>query len=482
MAPRSTPTVPAPNPDQRRVAAENHDRARQVIATGNFDYGISLLTLCCQLDPGNLTYRGELRRAQKEKYGDNLRGSRFAFFTTPRLKARVKASEAKRDYLRVLEHGEAVLTRNPWDLGTQMDMAEAFDALGLIELAIFSLDQARQKYPKDATLNRSLARLFEKRGNFKQAIMLWQLVHQTNPQDVEASHKVKFLAASETIAKGGYEEAAAGTKESPIHARMEAQSSERHDKSSRDIAPLLKRLEANPTEPTLYVQLAAAYKRAGQDDRARATLQQGLGPTGQHVTLQLELHELDLAPVRKSLEATDAKLRALGKTAADDTEFDGPSDDELRATHAKLTKEVLTREVEILRLRADRFPNDLGHRLELGARLLKGDRIDDAISELQVARRDEKLKGRAAMYLGACFRKRNNWRLAQRNFEEALASIAPTDEAGRKEVLFQLATGSAENNDLPRAVDLGHELANLDFAYKNIGQMLEEWETRAGQA
>ena len=89
MAPRSTPTVPAPNPDQRRVAAENRDRARQVIATGNFDYGISLLTLCCQLDPGNLTYRGELRRAQKEKYGDNLRGSRFAFFTTPRLKARV---------------------------------------------------------------------------------------------------------------------------------------------------------------------------------------------------------------------------------------------------------------------------------------------------------------------------------------------------------------------------------------------------------
>ncbi len=483
MAPRSTPTVPAPNADQRRVAVENYDRARQVIATGNFDYGISLLTLCCQLDPGNFTFRRELRRAQKEKYDNNLRGSRFAFFTTPRLKARVKGAEAKRDYLRVLEHGEAVLTRNPWDLGTQMDMAEAFDALGLIELAIFSLDQARQKYPKDATLNRSLARLFEKRGDFKQAIMLWQLVYQNNPQDVEASHKVKFLAASETIAKGGYEEAAAGTKESPILARMEAQSSDRNDKSSREIAPLLKRLEANPTEPTLYVQLAAAYKRSHQDDRARAVLQQGLGPTGQHFTLQLELHELDLAPFRKNLELTDAKLKALGKSAvSDDTDFDGPTEDDLRTNHAKLTKEVLTREVEILRLRAERFPNDLGHRLELGARLLRGDRIDDAISELQVARRDEKLKGRAAMYLGACFRKRNNWRLAQRNFEEALASIPASDEAGRKEVLFQLATGSAENNDLPRAVDLGHELANLDFAYKNIGQMLEDWETRAGKS
>ena len=306
------------------------------------------------------------------------------------------------------------------------------------------------------------------------------MVQQTNPQDVEASHKVKFLAASETIAKGGYEEAAAGTKESPIVGRMEAQAAEKNDKSGRDIAPLLKRLEANPTEPTLYVQLAAAYKKAQQDDRARAVLQQGLGPTGQHFTLQIELLELDLAPFRKNLELTDAKLKALKKAGADD--FEDASEDDLRVNRDKLAKEVLAREVDILRLRADRFPNDLGHRLELGAKLLKGGRIDDAISELQVARRDEKLKGRAAMYLGTCFRKRNNWRLAQRNFEEALAAIPANDESARKEVLFQLATGSAENNDLPRAVDLGHELANLDFGYKGIGTMLEDWESRAGKA
>ena len=108
--------------------------------------------------------------------------------------------------------------------------------------------------------------------------------------------------------------------------------------------------------------------------------------------------------------------------------------------------------------------------------------MDEAIAELQQARRDEKLKGRAAMYLGACFRKRNNWRLAQRNFEDALQALPASDEAARKEVLFQLATGSAENGDLPRALDLGHELANLDFGYKNIGNLLEEWQDRVHQA
>jgi tetratricopeptide (TPR) repeat protein len=480
MATRSTPTVPTPNAEQRRVAAENYDRARQVIGTGNFDYGISLLTLCCRLDPGNFSFRRELRKAQKEKYDNNLRGSRFAFFTTPKHKARVKTAKAKRDYVKVLEHGESVLSKNPWDLGTQMDMSEAFDALGLIEMAIFTLDQARQKYPKDATLNRSLARLFEKRGDFKQAIVLWQLVRDTNPHDVEAAHKAKDLAASETIAKGGYEEAAAGTKESPIVARMEAQGTEKQDKLGREVAPLQKRLEANPTEPTLYIQLAGVYKRHNQEDRARAVLQQGLGPTGQHHTLQVELLELELTPFRKNLELTDLKIQQIRKASEDDTDFEGPTLEDLERNRIKLQKEIFARETAILRHRADRNTGDMSQRLELGAKLLTGDKLDEAIAELQIARRDEKLKGRAAMYLGICFRKRNNWRLAQRNFEDALQSIPVTDEPSRKEVLFQLAEGSAENNDLPRAVDLGHELANIDFNYKNIGSLLDTWEAKVG--
>ncbi len=483
MAERSTPTVPTPTADQRRIAAENFERARQVLVTGNHDYGISLLTTCCKLDPGNVLYRQTLRRAQKDKYGNNLRGSRFAFLTTGRHRARMKGAKASRDYLRVLEHGEAILTRNPWDMGVQMDMAEAFDALGLLDLAVFSLDQARQKYPKDPTLNRALARLFEKRGDFQKAIVLWQLVREANPSDVEAAHKAKDLAASATIARGKYEEVAAGSKESPDLGRMEAQANEKQDKLGRDTSPILKRIEAAPTEPSLYIQLAGVYRRHNQDDRARAALQQGLGPTGNHFSLQLELMELDLAPFKKNLELTDARLKRLKEqTDEDAADDDGPSEEDLLKARAKFLKEITARELEILRIKADRFPNDIGHRIELGARLMKADKIDEAIAELQQARRDEKHKGRAAMYLGACFRKRNNWRLAQRNFEDALAALPASDEAARKEVLFQLATGSAENGELARALDLGHELANLDFNYKNIGNLLDDWQGRMQQA
>src|SRR5947209_14959314 len=145
------PRVPTPTAEHRRIAAERFERARQVITTGNFDYGIQLLLTCCKIDPANLVYRQELRRTQKAKHKNNLRGGMFAFLTTASPKTKLKAAKRSRDYLKALEYGEQVLTRNPWDLGTQMDMAEAADALGMLDVAIFTLDQARTKHRQAPT-------------------------------------------------------------------------------------------------------------------------------------------------------------------------------------------------------------------------------------------------------------------------------------------------------------------------------------------
>ena len=57
--------LPILSADQRRIAAERFERARQVITTGSIDYGLQLLLTCCRVDPGNLIHRQELRRAQK---------------------------------------------------------------------------------------------------------------------------------------------------------------------------------------------------------------------------------------------------------------------------------------------------------------------------------------------------------------------------------------------------------------------------------
>ena len=492
--PSNPQRLPSLTAEQRRIAQENYLRAKEALNNQQIDYAIELLLTCCRIDPANFLYRQTLRKAQKDKYGHNLRGSRFAFLTTARWKARIKVAKRARDYLKVLECGEQVLCRNPWDLGTQLDMAEAFDALGLSDLAVFTLDQARQKYPKNATLNRALARLFEKRGDFQKAIVLWQLVLETHPTDVEAAHKAKDLAARETIQRGQYEEVLGGSKESPVLGRIEAKANEKQHRFERDVEALLKRIEADPTEPTLYVQLAQLYRQHYQWDRARAVLEQGLGPTGQSFVLQVELMELELAPVRRNLDLVETRLHSLRARRQGDSlpqylseedpahPYGEMSIAELEQLREQLRGEIQRREIELYRLKADRYPEQVVYRLELGERLLQIGQVEAAIVELQHARRDERFRWKAALLLGRAFRQRNNWRLAQRNYEEALHLLPATEEEARKEILFELAQGHAAAGDLQNAVDLGHELANLDFTYKNIGRLLEEWNDRLQSA
>jgi tetratricopeptide (TPR) repeat protein len=467
--------------EHRRVAAGNFEHANQVIASRkNYDYGIVMLLKCCILDPSNLIYRQALRRTQRAKYNNNLRGSRLAWLTTWPLKARLKAARRTKDHLKVLELGERILVRNPWDVPTQMAMAEALDEMGLLDMAIWCLEQARHKKVDDVHVNRALALLLEKRGNFAQAMSLWSQIRKVKPKDKEADEKLKDLAVHDTIQRGKYEGAIEG---GPSPANPGAHSDNDTAESAsieetaaapsrveREAAPLRKRIEHDPTSSDAYLMLAKLYRRAQELDNARQVLQQGLGPTGNSFDLMQELTDLEIEPFRENLAHTEKKLEAQ------------PDDDHLRQLRIRLRKEINTRELEFYRLKADRYPTEMMHHLEIGIRLLRAGLVDEAIQELQAARNDARVRWQAVYYLGHCFKARNNWRLAQRNFEESLQNIVSGDQSKRKELLFVLAEGYAENGELARAIDLGTELANVDFAYRDIGRLLDEWQARLQKA
>ncbi len=477
----SASLLPAPTAEQRRAATGQFERANQVVASGNYDYAIRLLLSCCKLDPANLVYRQTLRRTEKAKYHNNMRGHWLAWLITWPGKARVHASLRGADYLKVLELGEEVLVRNPWDIGTQMAMAEAGDNLGLLDLAVWILEQARQKGPRFTPLNRALARLYEKRGNFTQAMALWQMIRKEQPGDGEADRKLKDLAASETISRGQYSEVVNEDKgvgrppgEGPVVARQkqtapEERLSPTEERLKREINPIKARLESDPTSASLYLQLARAYRKADQLQESRKALTDGLAATGNDFELTVELLDLEIEPHRKNLALAEEKLK------------NQPDDPELRKLRAKLRKEINTRELDLYRQKADRSPTDMSCRVELAIRLLNGGQVEEAIRELQQARNDPKVRWQAQVQLGHCFKARNNWKLAQRNFEEALQHLPASEKLTRKELLFMIAQGAAENGDLQKAVDVGNELANVDFGFRDIGRLLDDWQQRLAQ-
>jgi len=241
------------------------------------------------------------------------------------------------------------------------------------------------------------------------------------------------------------------------------------DRVTQSAAPLLARIESDPTNAHAYLQLAGHYRHAGRIDQAKQIIEKGLGPTGNHFELTAELADLEIETFRQNLAVTEQKLRA------------DPRDEKLRQVRIGIMREINSRELELFRQKSDRLPTDKGLHFELGIRLLRAGRYDEAIRELQGVRNDPRHHWQALMYLGYCFKGRNNWRLAQRNFEEALQNIPAGEDDRRKELLFQLAQGSAEAGDLGRAVELGYELANMDFSFRNIGRFLDEWQARIQQ-
>ena len=288
MALPPAPAVPTPSPDHRRVAAGMFERANQAVATGQYDFGIRLLLDCCKLDPGNLLYRQALRRTEKAKYRNNLRGSWFAWLWSWPARARLKAARSAGRHLEVLELGERILMRNPWDVGAQVDMAAAADALGLLDLAVWLLEQARHKQPRNADLARGLARLYERRGNFTQAMALWQLVRQVVRTDVEAQQKLTELAVHDTLERGQFEEVLAGGQAGPGAAATVAVPANA-DPVDREAVPLRARLRDAPTSASLYLQLARVYRKADRPEQAHEVLREGLGATGNSFDLATEL-------------------------------------------------------------------------------------------------------------------------------------------------------------------------------------------------
>ncbi len=495
----------APSPEQRRIAAQQCERARQAISAANYDYGIELLRTCCKLDPANLIYRQTLRQTEKLKYKNNLRGSLLAGITTASARTRLRLAMQRKQYRKALEIGEEVLRRNPWHTGAQLAMSEAAEQLGLIDLAVWILEQARQKNPKDRRVNRPLAERYEKQGNFKQAILLWDLVHKDNPKDEEAGRKGKDLAATHTIKRGHYEEAALGAGEehgfresetaaavqSPLEPRTPRPGTgspsslgsvgspsspsapmrtAEEARLARQVEPLRARITSDPTNAGNYLQLAAVYEKANQPEKARETLNEGLGPTGLNFDIQIRLAELEIEPFRENLRLTDEKLK------------ENPQDEELRRIRARLLKEINVREMEIFRQKAERYPSESSSRLELGIRMLRAGHSDEAITQLQQARKDPRSRWKALLYLGYCFKSKNNWPLAKRNFEEAMQGLPQEEDASRMELFFQLAQGAAEAKDWVTAIELGNELANLDFSYRDIGKLLDDWHGKLEQS
>jgi serine/threonine protein kinase len=186
-------------------AVRQFETATQFLAAGNLRAAITLLRVCCRLEPANLTYRDTLREAQQAQHDNNHTARWLGRLTSLPAKIRLRFAHRAGNQGKVLDLGEQILGQDPGSLATHLLMARAAEGLGLTALAVWLLKQARREDSGQIIINRALALCYERHDDLKHAVSAWKCVCRAAPDDVEAHRKVKDLLARATIARGNYE-------------------------------------------------------------------------------------------------------------------------------------------------------------------------------------------------------------------------------------------------------------------------------------
>ena len=111
--------------------------------------------------------------------------------------------------------------------------------------------------------------------------------------------------------------------------------------------------------------------------------------------------------------------------------------EENKAEVKRCKKEYNQKLLEVWKHRAERYPNQLPFRLELGQQYMTLGDYGEAIKEFQVARNDPRRKGFCLLLLGECFKRIKQKRLAMEHYEAAIQEIPDRDADNKKKALLR---------------------------------------------
>jgi len=142
------------------------------------------------------------------------------------------------------------------------------------------------------------------------------------------------------------------------------------------------------------------------------------------------------------------------------------------ATEAKQT--LLQIEVDEYKKRAERQPTELGHKFNLGSRLLQLGQIEAAASEFQRTVNDPRFRLKSYKFLGFCFAKKNMVELAVKNYTTYLTTTEDVLSDDSKEVRYLRGRIYEQGGKKEEAIADYSSLVEMDLGYKDCAARLEK--------
>jgi len=456
-----------PDTDDKMLAKAKafFERAQKVAETDNFKYAIDLYLegLRCApeaVEEGHIPLcELGLRRQGK--------GGRKAT-----LLERVKLLRGKTPLERLL-NAEYIFVKNTDHLPYAEAMLKAALAGGYNKTAdwianfIFQANNAAEKPSLQTYL--LLKDSYITLGQFDKALAACRWAIKIKPDDEKLADEYQNLSAELTVARGRYDQEGdfrQSIKDRESQEKHQAQQSvvKTEDYCITAVEDARKALAAEPDLPKNIFNLADALADLRNDEAENEAIKllENTYKAKSDFSYKQRGGQIRIKQLKRKVSEAEAAV----EINADDTQA--------RSRLSELSAMLDSTELEHYHLCVQNYPTDLRARYEYALRLLRNEQYDEAIPLFQDAQRDPRQKISAMDKIGLCFFMKGWFPDAIDIFTQAINSYELKEDDIAKELRYNLARAYQKQGDSEKALQIYHKIAQLDFAYKDVRQRIDE--------
>ncbi|GMU34050.1 MAG: hypothetical protein AMXMBFR20_19220 [Planctomycetia bacterium] len=169
------------------------------------------------------------------------------------------------------------------------------------------------------------------------------------------------------------------------------------------------------------------------------------------------------------IRMSNRRLRALKEAAAAD-----PANKQAQEQALAFAAKQNDVEIAIFTERVATYPTDMKHKFQLGVRLFKANRFDEAIPLFQLSQMDGRSKHESRLYLGRCFFEKNFMEQAVSTLSTAIEGIDVETGKLATELNYWLGRGLEQLQRFDEARKVYGHLIQIDYNYRDARQRLQK--------
>jgi tetratricopeptide (TPR) repeat protein len=441
------------SPEQRKRLQQLFAKGNEQMSRANYEYADDIyFTPCVLQDPGNPIYARAFLANLRKKFGEKKKTTGSLLATGKKMVADSKKPEI------LFRVSIETLKTNPWDISSLISTGEACDTLGFHETALIYFESAVDADSNHIGANIAYCAALREAADFDGAISCIKRIIKQRPEDREVQKLLKDILAEKTIHQGKY---ATGVSREVLEAAVSVVP-ENEDAMGRILTveeQIERRITRNPQDTANYVELAQHYLK--QSDFAKAE---------ESYARAADVSENTPAIVEGLLETQKKRLHAESLRLKE--EYENNLQEESKAIFLATRNQYEAKKMELAQYRVKHYPNHMGYRYDYGMVLQKNEQVNEAIVEFQRAKADKNRAGDCLLALGQCFQMIRQYKLAMTHYQEAVSVLEPGENKKKALYLAMKLAFTLENYDL--AEEYGHQLAAIDFAYRDLGEILDQ--------